>query len=499
MSTTVDLGKITASVTVGTTTTGAAGTNASVSNSGTTQDAVLNFTIPRGAQGVQGPQGSTGPQGPAGPTGPQGPMGDVAVITPEQQAAFTMYSVPGQNTDGPMTQKAVTDALGNIAASSVSYNNSQSGLASGNVQGAIDYMNSLTPSITDVLNTDLDISDEHGHILARFSEGEVKTKNFDSGETVVTEPISIADIAIVDESGKILLYCKDGHIKTKNFDSYKSKSKIKILAIGNSWTGDAFNYLGVIMDEVLINNGVDIHIGFCYQGGGSLQNHYNNLINNNTYTFYQWISGSTSWSKSTMNINDVLTLTDWDVVVLQQVSTLADDYTTYQPYLNDCLDIISSRVNNTVKFGWNLVRERVDTPNVFEDISEAAQNLLKETLIQFILPCGTALQNARTTSLDNLGDGGHLTYDGSHLQEGIPCLVESYAATIFFLNLFGFQQKGINGSIFEPTQEWIDAHGMDGQSNGSSVGVTDANVILAKKCATIAVNNPFVITNCSNL
>ena len=134
MSTTVDLGKITASVTVGTTTTGAAGTNASVSNSGTTQDAVLNFTIPRGAQGVQGPQGSTGPQGPAGPTGPQGPMGDVAVITPEQQAAFTMYSVPGQNTDGPMTQKAVTD---NLVASAISYDNSQSGMNSTDVQNAL--------------------------------------------------------------------------------------------------------------------------------------------------------------------------------------------------------------------------------------------------------------------------------------------------------------------------------------------------------------------------
>lgn len=141
MSTTVDLGKITASVTVGTTTTGAAGTNASVSNSGTTQDAVLNFIIPRGAQGVQGPQGSTGPQGPAGPTGPQGPMGDVAVITPEQQAAFTMYSVPGQNTDGPMTQKAVTDAL---VGSAIAYDNSQGGLDSSNVQGAISETNDKT-------------------------------------------------------------------------------------------------------------------------------------------------------------------------------------------------------------------------------------------------------------------------------------------------------------------------------------------------------------------
>lgn len=135
MSTTVDLGKITASVTVGTTTTGAAGTNASVSNSGTTQDAVLNFTIPRGAQGVQGPQGSTGPAGPAGPTGPQGPMGDVAVITPEQQAAFTMYSTTGQNTNGPMTQKAVTD---NLVASAISYYRKHSQLSSTNVQEALD-------------------------------------------------------------------------------------------------------------------------------------------------------------------------------------------------------------------------------------------------------------------------------------------------------------------------------------------------------------------------
>ena len=83
----------------------------------------------------KGEKGDTGDQGPVGPQGPQGPMGDVAVITPEQQAAFTMYSTTGQNTDGPMTQKAVTDAL---VAGSISYDNSQSGLAAENVQGALD-------------------------------------------------------------------------------------------------------------------------------------------------------------------------------------------------------------------------------------------------------------------------------------------------------------------------------------------------------------------------
>lgn len=64
-----------ATITVGSTTTGAAGTQASVSNSGTEYAAVLNFTIPRGAQGPQGPAGEDGAQGPQGPAGEQGPQG----------------------------------------------------------------------------------------------------------------------------------------------------------------------------------------------------------------------------------------------------------------------------------------------------------------------------------------------------------------------------------------------------------------------------------------
>ena len=57
-----------ATVTVGTTTTGEAGTEASVTNSGTTSAAVLNFTIPKGAKGDKGDKGETGSTGPAGTT-----------------------------------------------------------------------------------------------------------------------------------------------------------------------------------------------------------------------------------------------------------------------------------------------------------------------------------------------------------------------------------------------------------------------------------------------
>lgn len=61
-----------ATITVGDVTTGAEGTEASVTNSGTSSDAILDFVIPRGdtgAQGPTGPQGEVGPQGPVGATG----------------------------------------------------------------------------------------------------------------------------------------------------------------------------------------------------------------------------------------------------------------------------------------------------------------------------------------------------------------------------------------------------------------------------------------------
>ena len=57
-------GDAAATITVApTVTTSTAGTNAAVTNSGTSSDVVLNFTIPRGADGLPG---ATGPTGPAG-------------------------------------------------------------------------------------------------------------------------------------------------------------------------------------------------------------------------------------------------------------------------------------------------------------------------------------------------------------------------------------------------------------------------------------------------
>lgn len=50
--------------------------NAEVINTGTNQDVILNFRIPRGVDGIQGPPGPIGPMGLQGEQGIEGPKGD---------------------------------------------------------------------------------------------------------------------------------------------------------------------------------------------------------------------------------------------------------------------------------------------------------------------------------------------------------------------------------------------------------------------------------------
>lgn len=74
-------GGSTVSVTVGSTETTAAGTDAEVTNSGDTTNVVLNFKIPKGDKGDTGAQGIQGPAGQKGEQGPQGAAGTNATIT----------------------------------------------------------------------------------------------------------------------------------------------------------------------------------------------------------------------------------------------------------------------------------------------------------------------------------------------------------------------------------------------------------------------------------
>lgn len=87
---------------VGTTTTGLPGTNASVVNSGTIQNAILDFTIPTGAQGPAGPKGDPGIGTVTVGTTATGAPGTSAAVTNSgtSQDAILNFTIP-QGVQGP--------------------------------------------------------------------------------------------------------------------------------------------------------------------------------------------------------------------------------------------------------------------------------------------------------------------------------------------------------------------------------------------------------------
>ena len=85
-----------ATIQVNSTTTGAPGTNASVTNVGSLQTAMFNFVIPRGDVGATGATGATGPQGPGVAAG--GTAGQVLIKASSVDYATAWLTLTGTGT-----------------------------------------------------------------------------------------------------------------------------------------------------------------------------------------------------------------------------------------------------------------------------------------------------------------------------------------------------------------------------------------------------------------
>lgn len=287
----------------------------------------------------------------------------------------------------------------------------------------------------------------------------------------------------------------------------KPKKSIRLLAIGNSYSRDALSYLPYVLSNIAPE--IDITIGILYRGSCTLATHYDLLSNNKEYEAFDfWSSEKGVWTSTTENANISYVMRDtvpWDIVTLQQQSSASRDYSTYQPYLNDIIDIIIKKTltqKTPIKIGWlltpsywsnnsNLGEDTSDT--MFNKICDAVETLMSSTAVDFFIPCGTAIQNARTTDLKDLGATGGLMADTLHLQEGLPCLIEAWTAALKICELAGVSNKGIYG---EPTT--VDAESLTAwnvqQQNGTVVTITTENKIKAYKCVSMAMKKPLEIT-----
>ena len=103
---------------------------------------------------------------------------------------------------------------------------------------------------------------------------------------------------------------------------------MNVLAIGNDFSKDATRYL----HQIAANDGCDMTVVNLNAYQSSLSEHYrNNLIDVKAYTL-EYNGKSTGFKTS---IKEALLSRDWDVVVLQQLSSQSFDYETFQPYIDN--------------------------------------------------------------------------------------------------------------------------------------------------------------------
>lgn len=112
---------------------------------------------------------------------------------------------------------------------------------------------------------------------------------------------------------------------------------MQILSIGNSFSQDAQRYLSKIARA----NGELIQSFNLFIGGCPLSTHYRCMLNEKANYMLEMNGVGTGFYVS---LKEALLTRDWDVITIQQVSSLSPKYESYQPYLNAVIEYVRKMV-----------------------------------------------------------------------------------------------------------------------------------------------------------
>ena len=298
------------------------------------------------------------------------------------------------------------------------------------------------------------------------------------------------------------------------------RKTVRLLSIGNSYSDDALAYVPFILQNMGAD--VDIQIGILMQSSASMDTHVSNWENETAAYSFRLYDGGSSWKQlsGTKSIQWALDNYTWDIITMQQSSQGAYTWSTYQPAVNKLANYIGAYIDYAVKFVWYQPQARPAQTNSganwadetitehYESTALASEKILDETICEFVVPVGTAIQNARTiASLKAMGayadnalntsELGYLTpNDGVHLQEGLPCQIAAYTFVLALLKLYGMEYMSIIGETTRATAEWAADKNIP-SPHGDYVGATDANCLIGQQCAIMAMRHPFEVTDMS--
>lgn len=239
----------------------------------------------------------------------------------------------------------------------------------------------------------------------------------------------LSRIMLVNEDTNSLVYTGEWKdLSSSNNGDSGVRGAIKILTIGNSFGLDATKYIHKICESA----GIDVISGNLYISGGLLEDHYDNITNNeNAYRFYRRYHVDDTLTDDYLtdySVDDALNLYEWDYVFLNQASSQSGVYDTFQPYLNNIITYVKRKQPNakiSLMPTWSYSSDFDDTRfdeydrdqlTMYNDVLDAYKNAMSDTEFDVIIPSGTAVQNARTDDF-MMGIERDLTRDGYHLSD----------------------------------------------------------------------------------
>ncbi len=197
---------------------------------------------------------------------------------------------------------------------------------------------------------------------------------------------------------------------------------LKLLAIGNSFSTDCMEYLWKMLRDAGVKN---ITLGNLYYGVCTMAEHLSFATNDSaSYTYYKSTKGTWIVSKS-YKMSTALAEEDWDIITLQESSKTCGVDSAFKASYKKLVDYVRSK-NTTAKLVWNMTwaYQQDSTHSAFPNYGNDQMKMynmlidcvknypLKDENVSYIIPVGTAVQNARTSFL-----GDHLTRDGYHLNK----------------------------------------------------------------------------------
>ena len=278
-------------------------------------------------------------------------------------------------------------------------------------------------------------------------------------------------------SGSVRIYNAEFKKELSFNVTQKSLSSLYILAIGNSFSVDAMQYLYQILQELGYR---DIYLGNLYIGGCTLQTHAGNVTNNsNAYTYYVNKTGSWTNTANFAPLNAMKEM-DWDYVSMQQASGFSGVADSYEPYLSTVVESVKANCPDAKRM-WHMTwayqgnsthsdfgKYGNDQMTMYNAIVNAVRTkVLSRGDFDFVIPNGTVVQNLRTSFI-----GDNITRDGYHMSYDIGRFA---TALMWARQITG---KSIEGVAYRP----------------SGYSYSDKTVLAIKEAVENAYKKPFEVT-----